>query len=429
MPAKRVLAVALTLLIAASFAAPSGARALTEHGFTYTQAGGEATITGCEATCPTTLNIPAVLGGYFVTTIGSTAFEGASLVALTIPSTVASIGFGAFANNLLTTVTIPNSVTSIGDAALQNNLLTTVTIPNSVTSIGNAAFFNNDLISVTMSNSVTNIGDGAFSDNKLITVTIPNSLTSIGGGAFANNDLSTVTIPNSVTSIGNYAFMGNALTSVTIGNSVTSIGNYAFHDNDLTSVTIGSSVTSIGADAFSANDLTTVTIPNSVTSIDSSAFEANLLTSVTFLGNAPLDGTDVFGLNSGLASITRPYTATGWGSTWSGKTVVIGDARATATVKPTASGTARVGRTLTAGGTWTGYPTPTLRYQWYVCTKAVTVARTTVPSTCKRITGATRSTYKLTSAQRGKYVAVLVTGTSLRTTATTWLSKTTSKVR
>jgi hypothetical protein len=363
MPAKRVLAAALALLLVVSFAAPSGARALAEYGFTYTQSGGAVTVTGCDGACPTTLDIPAVLGGYFVTTIGGFAFDEASLAAISIPSTVTSIGTAAFLANELTTVTIPNSVTSIGYYA------------------------------------------------------------------FAYNALTTVTIGNSVTSIGAYAFQSNALTTVAIGNSVTSIGNYAFHDNDLTSVTIGSSVTSIGADAFSANDLTTVTIPNSVTSIDSSAFEANLLTSVTFLGNAPLDGTDVFGLNSGLASITRPYTATGWGSTWSGKTVVIGDARATATVKPTASGTARVGRTLTAGGTWTGYPTPTLRYQWYVCTKAVTVARSTVPSTCKRISGATRSTYKLTAAQRGKYVAVLVTGTSLRTTATTWLSKTTAKIK
>ena len=48
MPAKRVLAVALTLLLAVSFAAPSGARALAEYGFTYTQSGGEATVTGCD---------------------------------------------------------------------------------------------------------------------------------------------------------------------------------------------------------------------------------------------------------------------------------------------------------------------------------------------------------------------------------------------
>jgi hypothetical protein len=109
---------------------------------------------------------------------------------------------------------------------------------------------------------------------------------------------------------------------------------------------------------------------------------------------------------------------------------MIADARATATVKPTVTGTSTVGKTLTAAkGTWTGYPTPTFTYQWYACTTAVSAARTTVPSTCKKITGATRSTFKLTSAQRGKYVAVLVKGTSLRTTATTWLSKTTAKVR
>jgi hypothetical protein len=173
-----------------------------------------------------------------------------------------------------------------------------------------------------------------------------------------------------------------------------------------------------------------VTIGSSVTSIGSAAFYDNALTSVTFLGNAPTAGDDVFGGNSGLTSVKRPYTATDWGSTWGGVAVVIADARATATVKPTVTGTLTVGRTLTAAkGTWTGYPTPTFTYQWYACTTAVSAARTTVPSTCKKITGATRSTFKLTSAQRGKYVAVLVKGTSLGTTATTWLSKTTAKVR
>jgi hypothetical protein len=42
------------------------------------------------------------------------------------------------------------------------------------------------------------------------------------------------------------------------------------------------------------------------------------------LGNAPTAGTEteVFGNNVGLTSVTRPYTATGWGSTWSGVPVV-----------------------------------------------------------------------------------------------------------
>ncbi len=363
MSAKRALSATLALLLAVSFAAPSGARALAQYGFTYTQSGGEATVTGCDGACPTTLNIPAVLGGYYVTTIGASAFASEDLTTVTIPSTVTTIGDSAFASNEITTVTIPNSVASIGDYA------------------------------------------------------------------FTGNDLSTVTIPNSVTTIGVSAFEINLLTSVTIGNSVISIGNLAFYANTLTSVTIPDSVTSIGDYAFYGNSLTSVTIPNSVTSIGTEAFSYNALTSATFLGNAPEYGALVFRNNESSFAVYRSLGATGWGIIWSGSSVSIIDQRATATVKPTAFGTATVGRTLTARGTWVGYPTPTLRYQWYVCTRAVTAARSTVPSTCKRITGATRSTYKLTSAQRGKYVAVLVTGTSLRTTATTWLSKTTAKIR
>jgi hypothetical protein len=320
MPAKRIVSAALALLLAVSFAAPSGARALSAGGFEYTLTGSDATVTGCTSTCPATLVIPDTLDGYSVTTIGSGAFNNKSLVALTIPNSVTSIGDYAFANNALTTVTIPSSVTSIGDYAFANNALTTVTIPSSVTSIGYQSFYN--------------------------------------------------------------------------------------------------------------NNIETLTIPASVASIGFEAFAFNSLTSVTFLGNAPTDGVDVFRVNGGLTSVTRAYTATGWGSTWGGKTVVIADARATATVKPTVTGTSTVGKTLTAAkGTWTGYPTPTFTYQWYACTKTVTAARTTVPTTCTKITGATRSTFKLTSAQRGKYVAVFVKGTSLRTTATAWLSKTTAKVR
>jgi hypothetical protein len=429
MPAKRIFSAALALLLVVSFAAPSGARALTQYGFTYTQSGGAVTVTGCDGACPTTLDIPAVLGGYFVTAIGDEAFDQASLVALTIPSTVTTIGGAAFSFNNLTSLTIPNSVTSIGGDAFFRNSLTSVTIPNSVTSIGNYAFYSNALTTVTIGNSVTSIGNWAFAENDLTTVTIPNSVTSIGAWAFSPNSLTTVTIGSSVTSIGYGAFRDNLLATVTIPNSVTIIYGAAFQNNSLTTVTIPNSVTNIGSAAFANNSLTTVTIGNSVTSIDTEAFAYNALTSATFLGNAPEYGALVFRNNESSFAVYRSLGATGWGIIWSGSSVSIIDQRATATVKPTAFGTATVGRTLTARGTWVGYPTPTLRYQWYACTRAVTAARSTVPSTCKRITGATRSTYKLTSAQRGKYVAVLVTGTSLRTTATTWLSKTTAKVR
>jgi hypothetical protein len=204
MPAKRALSAALALLFAVSFAAPSGARALSEAGFEYTVSDGAATVTGCTSTCPTTLVIPATLGGNAVTTIDTAAFY----------------------DNDLTGVTIPNSVTTIRGYAFSNNrAITSVTIGNSVTSIGASAFYDNDLTSVTIPNSVTSIGEGAFMGNALTTVTIPNSVTAIGSLAFASNALTSVTISDSVTSIGEEAFNDNRLTSVTfLGNAPTDGG-------------------------------------------------------------------------------------------------------------------------------------------------------------------------------------------------------------
>jgi hypothetical protein len=342
---------------------------------------------------------------------------------------VTAIAANAFANQNLASVSIPFIVVSIGDSAFLTNNLGSVRLPFSLRTLGAYAFAHNNLTAVVIPSGVTAIGQGAFESNSLASVRLNDGLVEIGSGAFLGNTLTTVSIPDSVTGIGGSAFAVNGLSNLRLGDGIFAIGPEAFAYNDLTSVVIPNSVAGINVRAFASNRLTAMSIPGSVAFIANGAFADNDLTTVTFLGNAPTDGGEVFDGNNGLASVKRSYSATRWGSTWGGKTVVIEDARAAATVKPTVAGTTRVGRVLTARGTWVGYPTPTLTYQWYACTKAVTVQRSTVPSTCKKITGATRSTFKLTSAQRGKYVAVLVKGTSLRTTATTWLSTTTAKVR
>ena len=95
-------------------------------------------------------------------------------------------------------------------------------------------------------------------------------------------------------------------------------------------------------------------------------------------------------------------------------TAVIGTAPVSrASAPPTVGGVLRVGRTLTAAkGTWTGTPTPTYAYQWYRCT-ATGVAAATVPDTCTVIAGATKSTYKLLTADKtAGYIRVKVTATS-----------------
>jgi len=386
MSSKRIFTAALALVLAASFAAPSGARALSGDVFEYTVTGSTVTVTGCVGdTCPVNLVIPYTLAGWEVTAIAANAFANQNLASVSIPFTVVSIGDSAFFTNNLGSVRLPFFLSTLGAYAFAYNNLTAVVIPSGVTAIGQGAFESNSLASVRLNDGLVEILSGAFVGNALTSVSIPDSVTGIGSGAFAANSLSNLRLGDGIYAIGDFAFSTNNLTSVVIPNSVDVIGNRAFASNDLSTV--------------------------------------------DFLGNAPTDGGLVFDGNDGLASVKRSYSATRWGSTWGGKTVVIEDARAAATVKPTVAGTTRVGRVLTARGTWVGYPTPTLTYQWYACTKAVTVQRSTVPSTCKKITGATRSTFKLTSAQRGKYVAVLVTGKSLRTTATTWLSTTTAKVR
>jgi outer membrane protein assembly factor BamB len=66
---------------------------------------------------------------------------------------------------------------------------------------------------------------------------------------------------------------------------------------------------------------------------------------------------------------------------------------------PSISGTAAVGDTLTASpGTWTNNPT-SFRYQWLECSSA---------NVCTAISGATSSTYDITSAQSGETLEVQV---------------------
>ena len=105
------------------------------------------------------------------------------------------------------------------------------------------------------------------------------------------------------------------------------------------------------------------------------------------------------------------------------------DRRASAKVKPSITGTARVGEVLTAGtGRWDGHPRVSTTVQWYACSLSVAVPRTTLPTGCKKVSGATNPTLSVTQELRGKHLLVAVTAKSARTAATVWTSKTTVKV-
>ena len=183
-----------------------------------------------------------------VTSIGSGAFSGSGLTAITIPNSVTKIGEGAFGNcSGLTVITIPNSVTDIDRSAFTGcSGLTSITIPNSVTSIGYDVFANCsnlESIEVESNNTVYDSRNHCnaiikTTENKLVVgcknTIIPSSVTCIGNAAFHGcSDMTSIIIPDDVASIEGGAFMWcTGLTSVSIPHSVTSIGTGAFRGCD-----------------------------------------------------------------------------------------------------------------------------------------------------------------------------------------------------
>ena len=278
---------------------------------------GTAEITGYIGSA-TEWEIPSLIEGYTVTSIGTCAFlYYESLKSVTIPDSVTSIGDSAFEGCIsLESITIPDSVTSIGDWVFYDcTSLETVTIPDSVTSIGDSvvhdtAYYNNDSnwendvlyignhlidakytvsVDYTIKDGTKTIAAGAFEEcTSLEKITIPDSVISIGDGAFACTSLESITIPDSVTSIGYRAFLVcTSLTSINVSAdnaNYTSVDGVLFNKdetelicypvgNKATAYVIPDGVTSIGDDAFyGCTSLESITIPDSVTSISFGAF-------------------------------------------------------------------------------------------------------------------------------------------------------------
>ena len=253
-----VLSLALMLCIL-PMAAPE-AKAAVEGDYIYTIIDGKATINDFDMSISGDIVIPSTLGGYPVTSIGSSAFYSCTrLESINIPNSVTSIGYKAFDGCLsLESITIPNSVTSIGQWAFEYcSSLESITIPDSVTSIGyrafyDTAYYNNE---DNWENGVLYIGNHLIEADEDFwgNCTIKEGTKTIANDAFSDcRSIESITIPDSVTNIGYSAFYGcSSLESITIPDGVASIGGSAFQwCSSLESITIPSSVTSIGRSAF-----------------------------------------------------------------------------------------------------------------------------------------------------------------------------------
>ncbi|MFM2024884.1 MAG: hypothetical protein RLZZ56_897 [Actinomycetota bacterium] len=97
---------------------------------------------------------------------------------------------------------------------------------------------------------------------------------------------------------------------------------------------------------------------------------------------------------------------------------------------PTKSGTAKVGRVLTAAGVTFAGNRITRGFKWYRCSVQGKTAKSTAPASsdkCSTISGATAATYTLTTSDKGKYIRVALTATTAAGTVYA-LTTSTSKV-
>ena len=192
----RILTAALSVLLLSSLASPNRAQALSEGGFTYTESGGAATITGCESDCPYVLDFPATLGGYPVTTIGSNAFAGKNITTVTLPDSVTTVENGAFGSNVITSLTLSSALVSIGDYAFYDNRLPSVSIPSLVTHLGAGAFAANLLSSVTfMGNAPTTGASNVFALNEFLLGVSRYSTATGWGETFLELPVSVIELP------------------------------------------------------------------------------------------------------------------------------------------------------------------------------------------------------------------------------------------
>ena len=243
----------------------------------------------------TDIQLPSMIDGKSVTSIGDSAFSSCSnLTSITIPDGVTNIGKSAFSNcSNLTAIILPDSVTNMESGIFFDcEKLKSIKIPDGVTSIQDIFLGCRSLINITISKNVKEIGYYAFSSCSHLEEFIvdpENPLYTSQDGVLFDKNMKTLlcypsgksgayTIPDGVTNIKGDAFSEcDNLTSVTIPNSVTSIKERTFYACfNLTNITIPDSVTNIEALAFyNCTGLTNIFIPKSVTTIHVSAWNCD----------------------------------------------------------------------------------------------------------------------------------------------------------
>lgn len=303
---KKLLWVLILLLLPLT-ALAEDAESHRDGAFFYQIADGEATLTGCDwdamqadslymfAEPPVSLEIPATLGGYPVTSIGGWVFcsldgcpvdapfevvlpEGLRAldadtfadcfyaVKVTLPATLEIIPEGCF-DQISTEIEFPNGNPrySCENGFLINNTTQTLlyTAPSShgnplpaVRRLGDCSLMNwlwDDDDDPVLPDTLESVGSYIFYDCGVTRVTFPDGITELSPYTFYCTDLQEVHLPASLREIPDFCFWNCQLTALTIPDGVTHIGAQAFNGftgEIIQAVTLPASVEFVGYRAF-----------------------------------------------------------------------------------------------------------------------------------------------------------------------------------
>ena len=303
---KKLLWVLILLLLPLT-ALAEDAESRRDGAFFYQIADGEAILTGCDwdamqadslymfAEPPVSLEIPATLGGYPVTSIGGWVFcslDGSPVDApfeVVLPEGLRALDADAFADCYYAAkVTLPATLEIIPEDCF-DRISAEIDFPN-----GNPRYSceNGFLIDNTTQTllytapsshgnplpAVRRLGDCSLAnwlwddDDDPV---LPDTLESVGSCIFYDCGVTRVTFPDGITELSPYTFYCTDLQEVHLPASLREIPDYCFWNCQLTALTIPDGVTRIGAHAvdwFTGEIIGAVTLPASVEFVGYRAF-------------------------------------------------------------------------------------------------------------------------------------------------------------
>lgn len=303
---KKLLWVLILLLLPLT-ALAEDAESRRDGAFFYQIADGEAVLTGCDwdamqadslymfAEPPVSLEIPATLGGYPVTSIGGWVFcslDGCPVDApfeVVLPEGLRALDADAFADCFYAAnVTLPATLEIIPEDCF-DRISAEIEFPN-----GNPRYSceNGFLIDNTTQTllytapsshgnplpAVRRLGDCSLAnwlwddDDDPV---LPDTLESVGSYIFYDCGVTRVTFPDGITELSPYTFYCTDLQEVHLPASLREIPDYCFWNCQLTALTIPDGVTRIGAHAvdwFTGEIIGAVTLPASVEFVGYRAF-------------------------------------------------------------------------------------------------------------------------------------------------------------